>query len=166
MTAILRNVNLVVVGRGYAGQIDEVVPPVPTIKTETIRPGGTDLDVERDQGMEALTCEISLLGIDGGLLDLFGVHDNTNQEFVMRGAYQDADGAVQAAVATVRGWVKMEDLGTWKAGTIPPHKATVTCDFYELTLDGDEKYFIDGPNMVRRINGVDQLEALRTALNI
>lgn len=166
MVAILRNVNLVVVGRGYAGEIDEVIPPVPTIKTETIRPGGTDLDIERDQGMEALVATLSLYGIAPGILDLLGVHDDTNQEMVMRGAYQDDDGSVMAAVATMRGWFKMQDLGTWKAGTTPPMKATMTCNFYELMLDGTEKYFIDGPNNIRRINGVDQLEAIRTALNI
>ena len=36
--------------------------------------------------------------------------------------------------------------------------------FYELLFDGQEKVYIDIPNSIRRINGVDQLEAVRAAL--
>ena len=48
---ILRNVNLFVDGRGYAGRIDECIPPKLTVKTEDFRAGGMDGTVEIDQGL-------------------------------------------------------------------------------------------------------------------
>jgi P2 family phage contractile tail tube protein len=40
MTKILKNFNLFVDGRGYAGRAEEVTPPKLTIKTEELRAGG------------------------------------------------------------------------------------------------------------------------------
>ena len=45
---VLKNMNLFVDGRGYAGRIDEIQLPKLTLKTEEHRAGGMDLPVEID----------------------------------------------------------------------------------------------------------------------
>ena len=39
---LLKNINLFIDGRGYAGKVDEFDPPKLTIKTEEFRAGGMD----------------------------------------------------------------------------------------------------------------------------
>ena len=48
MTKILKNFNLFVDGRGYAGRTEEVTPPKLTIKTEELRAGGMDAPISID----------------------------------------------------------------------------------------------------------------------
>ncbi|BET34742.1 hypothetical protein wCIFem_11920 [Wolbachia pipientis] len=45
---ILKNFNVFVDGRGYAGKIDEITLPKLTIKTEEYRAGGMDITVNID----------------------------------------------------------------------------------------------------------------------
>ena len=54
MAKILKNFNLFVDGRGYAGKAEEVTPPKLTIKTEEFRGGGMDVPAAVDMGMEKL----------------------------------------------------------------------------------------------------------------
>ncbi len=51
---ILRNFNVFVDGRGYAGKIEEITLPKLTIKTEEYRAGGMDIPISIDMGMEKL----------------------------------------------------------------------------------------------------------------
>ena len=57
---VLKNMNLFVDGRGYAGVVDELTPPKLTMKTEEHRAGGMDAPVELDMGMEKLEASFSL----------------------------------------------------------------------------------------------------------
>ena len=61
MSKILKNFNLFVDGRGYAGRAEEVTPPKLTIKTEEIRNGGMDAPISVDLGMEKLECQFILI---------------------------------------------------------------------------------------------------------
>jgi UDP-N-acetylmuramoyl-L-alanyl-D-glutamate--2,6-diaminopimelate ligase len=54
---ILKNFNVFVDGRGYAGKIDEITLPKLTIKTEEYRAGGMDIPVSIDMGMEKLEAD-------------------------------------------------------------------------------------------------------------
>ena len=163
---ILRNVNLFVDGRGYAGKVDAVTLPVLTLKTEDLRAGGMDAPAKMDMGMEELECTIQTLGVDAELLKLWGVIDANAVALTIRGALQSEDGTVKAVVAQLRGRVYMEDLGTWKAGERSPLKLTINCRYYKLEHDGEAIRELDVDNFIRIINGVDQLEQLRTALGV
>ena len=70
MTKILKNFNLFVDGRGYAGRAEEVTPPKLTIKTEELRAGGMDAPISIDLGMEKLECGFSLVEYDPNLMQL------------------------------------------------------------------------------------------------
>jgi len=45
-------------------------------------------------------------------------------------------------------------------------KCTVAANYYKLTIDGKELIEIDAENMIRKIDGVDQMTSMRTALGI
>lgn len=163
---VLRNVNLFVDGRGYAGVIDEVSPPKLTVKTEEFRAGGMDGPVEIDQGIEKLECTLKTASIDAGLLRQWGIARGALAPLTLRGALQSEDGTVRAAVVQVRGRVKEIDWGAWKPGEKAQMTAVVACRYYKLELDGETVHEVDVENMVRIVDGVDQLAAQRTALGI
>lgn len=70
---ILKNFNVFVDGRGYAGKIDEVTLPKLTIKTEEYRAGGMDIPINIDMGMEKLEAEFTFSEYDSELFRLFGL---------------------------------------------------------------------------------------------
>lgn len=163
---ILRNINMFVDGRGYAGQVDEVIVPKLTIKTEDFRAGGMDGVVEIDQGMEKMECTLTTSSIDQTLLEQFGVVQGDHVPLTLRGALRSEDATVKAVIAQVRGRVKEIDFGTWKPGEKVPMKAMVAVRYYKLELDGAVLHEVDVENMIRIINGVDQLAEMRTALAV
>ncbi|WP_425974064.1 phage major tail tube protein [Tepidimonas sp. HKU78] len=70
---VLKNMNLFVDGRGYAGRVDEIQLPKLTLKTEEHRAGGMDLPVELDLGMEKLEAQLTISDFDPELFKLFGL---------------------------------------------------------------------------------------------
>ncbi|MDL2295612.1 phage major tail tube protein [Lachnospiraceae bacterium OttesenSCG-928-E19] len=86
MPKILKNFNLFVDGRGYAGRADEVTPPKLTIKTEEIRAGGMDAPAEVDMGMEKIETSFSLIEYDPDILTQFGVVSGNSVSITLRGA--------------------------------------------------------------------------------
>ena len=166
ITDVLRNVSLFVDGRGYAGKIEMVQLPKLAVKTEEFRAGGMDAPVKLDQGLEALDCTIELAAVDKALLQQWGVSVASPVPLTIRGALQSEDGAVTAVVVNLRGTVTEVDWGDWKPGEKAPLKATVNCRYYKLEHGGEVVHEIDVENMVRIVNGTDQLAAQRTALGI
>ncbi|WP_410541965.1 phage major tail tube protein [Wolbachia endosymbiont (group A) of Portevinia maculata] len=61
---ILKNFNVFVDGRGYAGKIDEITLPKLTIKTEEYRAGGMDIPINIDMGMEKLEADFTFAEYD------------------------------------------------------------------------------------------------------
>ena len=163
---ILRNVNLFVDGRGYAGQVDMVQLPKLTVKTEEFRAGGMDGVVELDQGLEKMECTLTTAAIDRTLLERWGVATHALVPLTVRGALQSEDGTVRAAVARLRGHVKEIDFGEWKPGEKVPMKAALGVRYYQFEHGGAVLHEVDVERMIRIVNGVDQLEELRAALAI
>ena len=165
-SAVLRNVALFVDGRGYAGAVDEFSPPKLAVKTEEFRAGGMDAPVEIDQGLEKLECSFKTSSIDPGLLKQWGVAQDALTPLTLRGALQDEDGAVSAAVWHVRGRVREIDWGEWKPGEKAQVTVAVAVRWCKFEIDGETVHEIDVENMIRVVDGVDRLEAQRTALGI
>ena len=163
---ILRNISLFVDGRGYAGQVDECIPPKLTVKTEDFRAGGMDGTVEIDQGLEKLEATLQMSGVDRALLEQWGVTLAAMVPMTIRGALQSEDGTVRAAVIHLRGRIKEIDYGTWKPGEKVPMKAMVSVWYYKLEHGGATIHEVDVENMIRIVNGVDQLAEMRAALAI
>lgn len=162
---ILKNFSAFVDGRGFAGRVDEVVLPKLTIQTEEHRAGGMDAPIEIDLGMEKLEAELTFAEYDIELFRLFGLNDGNAVAITLRGAIQ-AGGDAEPVVINLRGFFRELDAGTWKAGDKATLKCMVAARYYKLTINETEVIEIDAENMVRVINGVDQLASVRDAIGV
>jgi len=84
----------------------------------------------------------------------------------LRGGLQESNSEAESVVVNLRGLFKELDFGSWK----PAEKATLKCiiaaNYYKLTIDGRELIEIDAENMIRKIDGIDQMAPMQTALGI
>ncbi len=163
---VLKNMSLFVNTRGYAGNVEELTLPKLTLKTEEFRNGGMDAPMDVELGMEKLECEFTLTRFDREALKLFGVLDGQSLPLTVRGAVVSDDGSTLPVVVNLQGLVREVDFGSWKAGDKANLKFVVSLRYYKLTHGGEVLHEIDIPNMVRVINGIDQLAAQRAALGI
>ena len=163
---MLRNVNLFVDGRGYAGRVQMVQLPKLAVKTEEHRAGGMDAPVEIDMGLEKLEASWSMDSVDADLLRRWGLHAGEQTPCVFRGALQSEDGAVKAVAATCRGVLREVEFGDWKPGEKAALKCTMAVRRYQLEIDGETVHDIDVANMVRIVDGTDQLAEQRAALGL
>ncbi len=165
MTKILKNFNLFVDGRGYAGRAQEVNPPKLTIKTEELRAGGMDAPVSIDLGMEALECSFTLVEYDPELIKQFGLISGNAVQVTLRGALVDND-TTTPMVICLRGMYKEMDFGAFKAGDLSTLKCSVACRYYSLEIGNNKVVEVDIDNMTRVIDGTDQMAEIRAALGI
>jgi P2 family phage contractile tail tube protein len=164
---ILKNFNLYVDGRGYAGRMEELTLPKLTLKTEEFQGAGMSAPVEIDMGMEKLEMELTFAEYDPELFKNFGLTNGSEIPFTIRGAMQGA-GAPESVVVNVRGFFKeLElDFDTWKPAEKAALKCSVACTYYKLSVKGVELIEIDPINMIRNVNGSDQLAAFREILQV
>ena len=163
---VLKNVNLFVDGRGYAGQVMEVNLPKLTVKMEEHRDGGMDAPAEIDMGLEKLECNWSTSAIDAEVMRSWGFQPGAHVPVTFRGALESEDGTVTPVTCQVRGQIKELDFGTWKTGEKIPLKCAMAVRYYKYEQDGQTVIEIDVDNMIRNINGTDRLAEQRAALGI
>ena len=161
---VIKDVDVFVDGRGYAGEAEEFEPPKLNIKTEEYRPAGFDVPVEMDMGMEKMECTLSTIGLDKELLKLWGLTSGEPKALVLRASQEDDRGAVESIRIDLRGRGKGIDYGTWKKGERMPMKIMFSLVYYKCEIDGETLHEIDAESMIRIIGGVDQLAARRAAL--
>ena len=163
---VLKNMNLFVDGRGYAGRIDEIQLPKLTLKTEEHRAGGMDVPVEIDLGMDKLEAELTISDYDPEVYKLFGLLDLKPVQITIRGAIQAQGEEAKPVVINLRGGWREIDAGTWKPGDKSTLKVSVAASYYKLTIDGQEVVEVDAINLVRKVGGVDQMNAIRAAIGL
>ena len=163
---VLKNLNLFVDGRGYAGQIQNYSPPDLTLTTEDFRGGGMDSAVAIEMGQEPLETSFALIAYDADVLALWGVAEGANVQFTVRGALESFDGTVKPVVHNMRGKITSLARGEWAPGTPPSLSVTLRLTYYKETHNGIDLHEIDVENMVRIVNGTDRLAAQRAALGI
>ncbi|MDT8921737.1 MULTISPECIES: phage major tail tube protein [Pseudomonas] len=162
----LANTNLFVDGVSFQGDVPSLTLPKLTLKTEEHRPGGMDMPVELDTGMEKMESNFTTTGVRRESLAFYGLADGTAFNGTFRGAFKGLKGAIKPVVVTLRGSLKEVDMGDWKPGDKAEIKHAVAVTYYKLEVDGRLIYEIDPLGMKRVINGVDQLAAQRTALGL
>ncbi|MFB9149517.1 phage major tail tube protein [Roseovarius ramblicola] len=163
---VLKNLNLFVDGRGYAGQIDEYSPPDLTLTTEDYRGGGMDAPVPIEMGMESLETSFALISYDRNVLTQWGVRQGASVPMTVRGALESFDGTVKPVVHRMRGMITSLQRGTWAAAQKPALTVTMRPVYYREEHDGVLTHEIDLENMVRIVNGEDLLAATRAALGL
>jgi P2 family phage contractile tail tube protein len=160
---VLKNFNLFVDGRGLAGLIDTLTLPKLTTKMEEFRGGGMDASVDLDMGMEKLEGSFVLAEYNPDIAALYGLAAADTQ-LTARGAIRRDGGAAIAVVVNMTGAIKELDLGDWKSGDMANGTFSYALRYYKLTVGGRELIEIDTMNMVRRIDGQDQLETIRQTI--
>jgi hypothetical protein len=163
---ILKNFSLFVDGRGLAGTVSTLTLPTLTTKMEEFRGGGMDAPVEIDMGMEKLEASFELFDYDENVLSLYGLADGGATQLTARGALRRDGEAAVAMVVNMTGVVKGMEPGDWSAGEQTSMTIQVALRYLKITIGGREVVEIDKVNMIRRINGVDQLESIRTAIGV
>ncbi|MCX8017175.1 MAG: phage major tail tube protein [Rhodocyclaceae bacterium] len=164
---VLKNMNLFVDGRGYAGRVDEIQLPKLALKTEEHRAGGMDAPIEIELGMEKLEAELTVSDYDAELFRLFGLLESRSVPLTLRGAVQ-AQGQPQAqpVVVQLQGGIRSLEPSAWKPGDKSTIKASVAAHYYKLSINGADLIEIDLLNLVRRVGGVDQLASVRQAIGV
>ncbi len=165
MPKILKNFNLFVDGRGYAGRVEEVSPPKLAIKTEELRAGGMDAPAEIDMGMEKLETGFTLVEYDPEVLKQFGLVSGKAVQLTLRGALVD-DTTTTPMVIKVQGMFKEIDFGKLKAGDKGAMQCNVACRYYSLEIGGKKIVEVDIDNMTRVIDGNDQMAEVRNAIGL
>ena len=122
--------------------------------------------VEIDMGLEKLEASWSMDSVDEELLRRWGLAADSLTPCVFRGALQSEDASVRAVAAHCLGMLREVDYGDWKPGEKSTLKCTMAVRRYRLEIDGAVIHDIDVPNMVRVVDGTDQLAAQRAALGI
>lgn len=163
---VRKQLNLMVDGKGYAGQIESFQAPRLQLKTESFRAGGMDLPVELPMGMEKLECSFSLISYDADVLTAFGVKAGSETSLTVREALASFDGTVTPAIHTMRGRVRSIDPGISKPGEKPLLKVDMALTYYKLTHGSEVLMEIDVLNMKRVVKGEDMMAATREALGI
>ena len=161
---ILKNFNLYVDGRGYAGNVDEVTLPNLAIVGEDYRAGGMDAPVELDMGMEKLESTFILSKFDADIDRLFSSPGFIALTF--RGAVESLDGTVRPVVVKMSGKIHAIETGAATPGTKVTKTYRVPLVRYSYTLDGVAVHDIDVLNMKRIIGGVDRLAEQRRAIGL
>lgn len=163
---VLKNLNLFVDGRGYAGQIDEYNAPDLSITTEDYRAGGMDAPIAIEMGQEPLETSFSLIAYDADVLALWGVAEGASVPFIVRGALESFDGTVKPVRHEMRGKITSIGRGTWAPGQKPALTITMRLSYYKEVHDGSTLHEIDVENMIRIVNGTDRLAAQREAIGL
>ena len=162
---VLKHFNLFIDGKGYAGLVGELSLPRLSLKMDELYSAGMDAPIELDMGMDKLSCDFSLYEYNADVIKQFGLNNGAQVPLTLRGGL-DNEGGVSPVVVTLRGAWQDLDMGSWQAGDKPSLKVTVTLRYYKLNIDGADLIEVDVQNMVRKIDGVDQLEAMRAAIGL
>lgn len=164
---IIRNINLFVDGRGYAGKVEEITLPKLTPTLQEYKAGGMSAAVDIPMGgHEKLEADITLKAFDPDVLKLFNVNLGNQAQFTARGALQDDNGTTRAVVVSMKGLIKEYDMGAWKAGEEMQLKLGLSLRYYRLEYDGEVLIEADPVNMKLEVNGNDQLADTRKALGM
>ncbi|WP_395593116.1 phage major tail tube protein (plasmid) [Pseudomonas sp. B26140] len=158
--------NMSIGGVSFQGDVPSFTLPKLKIKTEAARFGGTDGEIDMDQGVEKLECSFTTTGVRKEGLVLFGLADQNAFSATFRGGFKGVGGAVTPVVTTVRGMLTELDPGDWKAGDKAEFKFAASLTYFKLEVAGEVIYEIDILGYKRIINGVDQLAEMAAALGI
>ncbi|NAW56620.1 MULTISPECIES: phage major tail tube protein [unclassified Vibrio] len=157
--------GLYIDGRDKVGDVIDYTAPVLEVQTEDFRAGGMDMATPMDMGMAPMEAGWSM-GEDPEVLALFGIKKDGKKiaVFVRSAIEDDETGRVRPVVEELRGKLTKVDPGTKSGGAFNANSYTMKLSYYRYEVNDEIIHEIDPPNLVRVINGVDQLAEYRRAL--
>ncbi|WP_047308777.1 phage major tail tube protein [Rhodopseudomonas palustris] len=163
---VLRNFNTFINGVGYAGRVSEVELPELKVKTEEYRGGGMDGVAELDMGLEALSAKFTFGEYAESVLGLWGNLDGNAARIQLRGALQRDGEAAVPMIVDLHGGFKTSTLGSWKAGDLTQSENEMAIRYMKIQIGEAVVVEVDIDNMIRIVNGVDQLLSQRAAMGM
>lgn len=160
---VVKNFSLFVDGRGLAGLIDTLTLPSLNLKEEDFRGGGMDAPVGLDMGMEKLEGSFVMAEFNPDIVALVGL-TGLDKQLTARGALQRDGEAAIPMIVNMTGRIRQMEPGDLKAGDMTSPTFNYTLTYLKITIGGRVTHEIDVINMIRKIDGVDQLESIRTAI--
>lgn len=155
-------------GVGKAGNAKEYTPPTLSVKTVDFISGDMDMSVPCDDGMDPMQADWTMFGLDPTAYALFGLTGGKNKSVTVRSTYTDRQGNTHELVEVLRGMlitIARDPQGS-DSNRDKGQKMTMKLDYYKVTYDALPLVEIDPENGVRKIGGVDALEAVRKALSL
>lgn len=173
MPETLKGFSMFQDGVGHAGVLMSGQLPKLTLNMAEHRDGGMDGVTELDMGLQKMEATFGFADNRRPIIKSFGLLDGTSRMLTLRGSMESDTGVKRACIGTLGGRTKEIDPGTWNAkggggrgGDDAQLKSMMAVDYFRWEIDGEELIEIDVLNVVRRIGGVDQLEARRQALGL
>ncbi len=163
---VLKNFNLFVDGRGYAGIVEQITLPKLTVQMEEYRGGGMDAPLEIDLGQEKLEATFQLFEYDPNVIGLWGFTEGAPIQVTARGALRRDSEETVAMVVNMQGVIKELDKGDWVAGEKTALQFMMALRYLKISVAGAEVIEIDVINMIRRNARGDQLASIRAAIGI
>lgn len=145
----------------------EYTPPAMTIVTTDMKNGYIDAPLPVDDGMEALRCSFKIYGYDAGLLSYFGMRIGqaapviTARQYFTNGAATGLVEELQGMIVNIAPDARPKDNKAEAAINVE-----MALKYYRSVYGGVEQFCIDVENCIRRINGVDQLAEMKSALQL
>ncbi|PNH90832.1 phage major tail tube protein [Vibrio diazotrophicus] len=152
-------------GKEKIASLIEYTPPVPEVLNEEFRGGGMDMAISMDMGMAAMESSFTI-GEDPDILALFGIKSEGKKIpfFIRSHLENDVTGDTKTVEEEIRGKVTKIDHGTKSGGSFTATTVTIKPTYYKYVSGGRTIHEFDPVNMVRIVNGVDQIAAARASL--
>lgn len=162
----LKNFLAYINGEDYGGRVPEVELPKLTRKMVEYYAGGMAGPIDIDMGAEKLEGSITLAEFSVAAMKHFARSDVAAIPIRITGAVVSDSGTsgTDAIAIVMRGRWKEIELGTFKRGDDHTVKFAYTLSAFEFYVNDEEIIFIDHPNNIYRIGGVDMLAAENAAL--
>ncbi len=160
----LKSFNLFIKGKGLAGRVGEVILPKLALKADEYSAGGMDIPIDLDMGMQKMESTMVLNEYNPEVIKLFGLGKRNPVEAVLKGALHDEDEVTKVEVE-LRGMFTEVDMGAWKPNEKQSLSLSMSVRYYKLTIGDAELVEVDAINMVRKINGEDQLQDIRNMIS-
>ena len=165
---LIKDGNVFVEGRGFAGKFKEMKLPKLTIKTEEINAGGMVGPIEVDMGLEKLEASVTLYEWNDDVIKRFGIanHSGVAFRFTFAAERDDASEELTPVEAVLRGRIKEMEPDGYKQGEAPSFSIQIAVSYYRYEHGGESLIEIDMPRYVYKVGGVDRYAARRAALGI
>lgn len=164
---VVKDFNLFIDGRGYAGRVEEVQLPKIEEESEDYKAGGMLGSVKIPMGLKGLEMEFTLAEFSVDVLDQWGVADigGIGARFLAAAVAGDGTGT-DAIEISVRGKWDSLDLGTVKKKDLSKMKVKMPLTYYKYSVNGITHIEADMLAEKLVVNGIDRTAELRTALSL
>lgn len=145
--------------------IRSFTPPALAVTVGNFKTTWYDMAIPVDTGLEPMQSEFKA-GCDVDILAMFGMIQGGKSRVQVRRVYTDSDQTVHTWIDEMEGVISnitADEHGTDSKEGVGV-TVTMNLSYYKLTVDDSVRIEIDPANMIRSVNGVNQLAALKDAL--